>query len=538
MPDSRSAESAATESMRATSADTLAYQRPPIQLELMEHDIPFPSIEHTYTEVPNEVLSTNKAPASADKGIKIEEESPAPDPTGIDDIVAFEKPSDKIFFLKRFISGHPRLDVLLEVGAGQLHPSADNEAEFAVWEASDNLYIYRTAGPDIKVLQSMGRVEYTANDITMAHLKHSFGQKTCGFVGMRDAHGQLCMLKLAISGTSFHPHRNEDKSDFVFHAKWTARVKNLAKEMGINLKTIYDGHGRKTLAENVGNWRAGHVEKKLSTHIVWTFLAMYGMKVKTGKVSQKDLRQLRRRLREEGVQPKFEIHLSRGPCGTPQRPGRCVPFVRRLAQITGIREAEELDSFVEEVEGQANIVYDGFEEDERHPQTNDSHQGGTNEAFQSSGSSPLPQLKISAKVARRFGRSLRKFKRLTDDITKPYPPTPVTEEEFLQMNPYEQASSQSRFWEDSGPPFSDRQRRLAALEEGRDRRARKHEIRRRRAAATVHEATQHSTGKIDVQNHTLGCWLTTCWERNVCTRESLGQSSQFEPATAMRTLTM
>ncbi|KZL68759.1 hypothetical protein CT0861_12960 [Colletotrichum tofieldiae] len=474
-----SAESAATESMRATSADTLAYQRPPIQLELMEYDVPFPSIEHTYTETPNEVSSTNKAPASADNSIKIKEDSPVTYPTAIGEAVdkSFEKPSDKIFFLKRFVDGHPRLDVLLEVGAGQLHPSANDEAEFAVWEASDKLYIYRTAGPDIKVLQSVGSIEYTADHMALAHLKHGFGQKTCGFVGMRDAHGQLRLLKLAISGTSFHPHRNEDKSDFVFHAKWTTRVKYIAKELGINLKTIYDAHGGKTSAETVGNWRAGHVEKKLSTHIVWTFLTMYGMQFKTGKVYRKDLRGLRLRLREEGLQPKFEIHLSRGPCGTSQRPGRCVPFEEnvildgsippkappRKVDKTGHQEridipcaydseAEDLDSFVQEVEGQANI------------------------------------LRISSKAARQFGKSLRKFKRLADDIKKPYPPTPVTEEQFLQMTPYEHASSQSHFWEDSGTPFSDRQRRSAAL----DRRARKNETRRRRAAAAANEAAHHS----------------------------------------------
>ncbi|GJC80944.1 hypothetical protein ColLi_03782 [Colletotrichum liriopes] len=493
-----SAESAATESMRATSADTLAYQRPPIQLELMEYDVPFPSIEHTYTETPNEVSSTNKAPASADNSIKIKEDSPVPDHTAIGESVdkSFEKPSDKIFFLKRFVDGHPRLDVLLEVGAGQLHPSANDEAEFAVWEASDKLYIYRTAGPDIKVLQSVGSVEYTADHMALAHLKHGFGQKTCGFVGMRDANGQLRLLKLAISGTSFHPHRNEDKSDFVFHAKWTTRVKNVAKELGINLKTIYDAHGGKTSAETVGNWRAGHVEKKLSTHIVWTFLTMYGMQVKTGKVYRKDLRGLRLRLREEGLQPKFEIHLSRGPCGTSQRPGRKVDKTghqeRTDIPCAYDSEAEDLDSFVEEVEGQANIVYDGFEEDAHHPRTRDSNQGGSNEALQSSGPSPLPQLRISTKVARRFGKSLRKFKRLADDIKKPYPPTPVTEEQFLQMTPYEHASSQSRFWEGPGTPFSDRQRRSAALEDRRDRRARKNEMRRRRAAAAANEATHHS----------------------------------------------
>ncbi|KAK1982952.1 hypothetical protein LZ30DRAFT_589433, partial [Colletotrichum cereale] len=266
---------------------------------------------------------------------KIEEQSLAPESSATEAIIDTDKAPEKIYFLKRFFDDHPRLDVLLEVGAGQLHMST-KIAEFAIWEAiDDSLYIYRQAGLGFKVLQSVGNVEYTGT-VSMSKDKHSFGQKTCGFVGTRDAKGQLQILKLAISGTSFTPRRDEDKHDFIFDAKWANRVKQFAKKMKINLRTIYDGHSRKTKPENIGNWRSGHIEKKLSTHIVWTFLSMYRLIDQSGKVSLKNFLELRQLLQHEGRKPRFELHLSRGPCGTPQRVGRCVPFVSKLSKLTGI----------------------------------------------------------------------------------------------------------------------------------------------------------------------------------------------------------
>ncbi|KAK2060494.1 hypothetical protein LY76DRAFT_615045 [Colletotrichum caudatum] len=446
---------------------------------------------------------------------QLEGESRSAPESTTNNTVPSAKPSEKLFFFKRLIDGHPRLDVLLQVGTGRLHPGTHKE-EFAIWEACDDLYIYRKDGPEINVLQSIGSVEYQDPMSSVSKVKHSFGQKTCGFVGVRDSNGQLQVLKLAISGTSFHPCRERDKKDFLFDAKWASRVKQYAQRMNINLRTIYDGQSQKVTPENLGNWRAGHVEKKLSTHIVWTFLATYGLVDKTRKVSLKDLRQLRQRLRKKGWKPRFELHISRAPCGTPERAGRCVPFVQRLSQLTGVHftihsweenvildgsvpakrtprevetpqevettgqdraespgiynsKAEDLEAFLDDPEAQTNIVFDGFEE---------------------------PPIKISSRAAKKFGKSIDKFKRQESHINgirKPYPATPTSEEQFQQIYLYGRmlASSQSHFWEDNSP-LNSRRRQSVASEENRRRRARKLDT-RRRSAVSAGEATQHST---------------------------------------------
>ncbi|WDK15144.1 hypothetical protein CGRA01v4_06425 [Colletotrichum graminicola] len=443
-----------------------------------------------------------------DGDIEIKEESPAPESASLGDIFASEKSCEKIFFFKRFFNGHPRFDVLLQIGTGSLHPGT-NKAEFAVWEACDDMYIYRKGGAEIKLLQSIGNVEYVDPTSSTSKVKHTFAKKTCGFVGTRDSDSQLRVLKLAVSGTSFKPRREEDKNDFIFHAKWATRVKQFAKRMKINLRTIYDGHNQKATPDNIGNWRAGHIEKKLATHIVWTFLSKFRLVSKTRKVFLEDFRRLRQCLRQKGLKPHFELHLSRAPCGTPHKAGRCVPFVQKLAQLTGINftihsweenmildgsvpsrlpprevkkfgpqdgaesfgandsEDEDLEAFLDEAEAQTNIVFDGFEE----------------------------PLKISGRAAQNFANSIRRFKRQereADSILKPMPPTPVLEDPFWQSNPWERApaSSRSHFWEDT-TPVSSRRRQSITSEARRGRRARKLEARRRRSAASASEVTQH-----------------------------------------------
>ncbi|WQF75236.1 hypothetical protein CDEST_00250 [Colletotrichum destructivum] len=291
------------------------------------------SIEETCNEITNEMPDTDNTDVSPTVNIDVEmnEESRFLE----DATVVYNKLTERIFFFKRMKSEHPRLDVLFQVGGGTLRPGTHDGNDYAVWEASESLYIYRTSGPDFQVLQSVASVEYITNNSQKSRIRNQFSLKTCGFIGMRDSEGRIQVLKSAISGTEFIPVREQDKQDFLFDAKWVARVKLLAKLLRINLRTPYDGRSKPTSDGNVGNWRAGHIEKKLSTHMVYTLLAMY--QKKKGKVTLKDLRHLGRLLREEGRNLKFEIHLSRGPCGTPHRSGQCVPFVRRLARITGVR---------------------------------------------------------------------------------------------------------------------------------------------------------------------------------------------------------
>ncbi|OBR13300.1 hypothetical protein CH63R_02026 [Colletotrichum higginsianum IMI 349063] len=174
--------------------------------------------------------------------------------------------------------------------------------------------------PTVNIDVEMNEESRSLEDATVVYNKPT--ERIFFFKRMKSEHPRLDVLF-------------QDKQDFLFDAKWVARVKVLAKLLRINLRTPFDGHSKPTSDGNVGNWRAGHIEKKLSTHMVYTLLAMY--QKKKGKVTLKDLRHLRQILREEGFKPEFEIHLSRGPCGTPHRLGLCVPFVRRLSQITGVK---------------------------------------------------------------------------------------------------------------------------------------------------------------------------------------------------------
>lgn len=317
---------------RLTSETLCCTDRAAIQLELMDCDIPFPTVEHSQNA--GWKLSTT-APSVDETALTNSRDIVDVKRESLGNDVVRDQHSDKIFFLKRMVDQHPRVDVLIQIGEAQLRAGAkETEVDYAIWEVNRDLYVYRQDGPVVKTLQSIGSVEYSCEGRPIQKVKHLFSQKTCGFIGSRDDRGELHIHKMAVSGTSFTPQRDVDKIDFLYHVKWTKRVKRLAKEIGINLRTIYDGRKKKATEEDFGNWRAGHVEKKLSAHIVYTFFAMFGIK---GEVTIQHLNQLKVNLQEQGLTPAFEIHLSRGPCGTLRRAGRCVPFVRKLALATGIR---------------------------------------------------------------------------------------------------------------------------------------------------------------------------------------------------------
>ncbi|KAJ0165946.1 hypothetical protein CTA2_9351 [Colletotrichum tanaceti] len=389
--------------------------------------------------------ATTNVPPAVNNSVNMDEESQLLEHA----IVVHDKPHEKFFFLKRMKNNRPRLDVLFRIGQGFLHPGAHESEDYAVWEASDSLYLYRTTGPNLQILQSVASVEYTAKNSQVSRIKTEFSLKTCGIIGTRDSEGRLQILKTAISGTEFIPVRAQDRQDFLFDAKWAARVKLLAKLLQINLRTPFDGHGKSISDGNVGNWRAGHIEKKLSTHVVYTLLAMHGRR--TGKVSLEDLRQLKQILQEKNFKPD---------------------------------EAQELNMFIDGADQQPNIVFDGYEEAE---QRRKSRSAGLQDEDQSDS-----QRAISPRSKRRFKSSLKQFRR---PIIKPIPPTPVTKD------PSERVPSQSHYWEDpwsrspSARPLTGRERRSVALENAKSRRAHKSEVRRQREVATADgEATQQSAG--------------------------------------------
>ncbi|KAL3300081.1 hypothetical protein RB213_008625 [Colletotrichum asianum] len=102
------------------------------------------------------------------------------------------------------------------------------------------------------------------------------------------------------------------------------------------MRTFYDGHGRQAREEDRGNWAAAHCEKKLTAFAVHAFLQHY--QIPRGQITLQTLAQLKNCLEHESTPPlELEVHVSRGPCGMPERPGTCVKFVKRLGKACGIR---------------------------------------------------------------------------------------------------------------------------------------------------------------------------------------------------------
>ncbi|OHF03786.1 hypothetical protein CORC01_01105 [Colletotrichum orchidophilum] len=513
---------------------------PVIVLERRSCDVALPTVElrrssQLSLSMSDRVPSASQAPTTSTKNdiehVEVEKEASV-----IEDVVIFDKPTEKIFFLKRMEEGRPHFDVLVEVGQGQMRLNAKQaEIEYAIWEANEDLFIYRQAGPDIRILQSLGSVEYRgANDDK--YVKHKFSIKTCGFIGHRDANRQLNIMMLAVSGKSFLPHREADKKDFLHHCKWHKRVKNMARHLNLNLRTFYDGAGKPMTAENCGDWRAGHVEKKLATHVAYAMLNFYDIQPsKKNDVSLRDLDQLRQQLRSKGLTPRFEIHLSRGPCGTSTRPGQCIPFENNVildgsvppkpkarpvneelsalhhqANLAGPSldydsEEEDLRIHLAEAEGRGDdIVYDGFEPVEDEPCTYNARATDDHNTADTT-SSPLPQLHVPAEVAAKFGENLRqkftrKEKPAADSIDTSTETAKTTEsmeeiERELFHIELHRAPSQSQYWEEPAPSTHQGQTRTPRADNTKQRRARKIEKRKERAAAAKMEKKRARASK-------------------------------------------
>ncbi|TKW51553.1 hypothetical protein CTA1_10319 [Colletotrichum tanaceti] len=373
--------------------------------------------------------ATTNVPPAVNNSVNMDEESQLLEHA----IVVHDKPHEKFFFLKRMKNNRPRLDVLFRIGQGFLHPGAHESEDYAVWEASDSLYLYRTTGPNLQILQSVASVEYTAKNSQVSRIKTEFSLKTCGIIGTRDSEGRLQILKTAISGTEFIPVRAQDRQDFLFDAKWAARVKLLAKLLQINLRTPFDGHGKSISDGNEENVVLG---------------GSVPVRAPTKKIDK----------------------------------GRRQGERERSSSLDS--EAQELNMFIDGADQQPNIVFDGYEEAE---QRRKSRSAGLQDEDQSDS-----QRAISPRSKRRFKSSLKQFRR---PIIKPIPPTPVTKDPServpSQSHYWEDPWSRSP----SARPLTGRERRSVALENAKSRRAHKSEVRRQREVATADgEATQQSAG--------------------------------------------
>ncbi|KAK1503735.1 hypothetical protein CABS01_09124 [Colletotrichum abscissum] len=539
---------------------------PVIVLERRSCDVAVPSVEVHRQSLPPTidriVTPGSKKPEHTDIEVAVKREpvtegdSSTPSPRNI-------------YFFKRMVDGRPHFDALQEIDSGRTQLSDEQaNTEYALWETEQGDFIYKQSGTDFRVLKCIGNAEYRGEEGD-AQVKHKFATKTLGFIAIRGPDSSLDVLKLAVSGTSFIPLR-ESKDNFLYHARWHRRVKRIARHLGLNLRTFYDGAGKPMTADNCGNWRAGHIEKKLATYMVYAMVFAHDIKpADSHDISLKDLNRLRKRLRYQGLAPHYEIHISRAPCGTPQRPGQCIPFENNLildgsvphrprtrpvnkelsalhsqeylavSSLSSDYDSEEEDLLVHlaEAEGRKDdIVYDGFEIAEDEPRNYDACAADDDEAETTdTDSSPLPQQHIPPEVATKFGENLRaKFTRKEKHTTGSTPETTESTESVEEIErelsyvDLDRPPSQSQYWEAPATASTDvarPSRRGASKADSKMRRSLK--VKKRRAKAL---GKKHS-GNTQTQNAVLlGCWLTACWTRGLCFCGSPGGDTRLKSA--------
>ncbi|KAF9877893.1 hypothetical protein CkaCkLH20_04469 [Colletotrichum karsti] len=520
--------------MTSTPAETAS--EPVIALEMMDYDVAVLTTEHRPNSTPSPSSSSqvaiSESPASE---LAVKHEDDDLDLRSFANLhIAIDKtPTDNIFFFKRMTDAGPRFDALMEVGRGELLPGSEYNIENGMWEVHDGLYVLRKTGPSFKVLQSIGKAQYEAGR-SWHKAKHIFSLKTCAFLANRDASGSLHVLCLCISGDRFKLV-DPNNADVLHNPRWTRRVKEIAKLLDLKMGSPYDSHGKKATAQDVGDWAAGHTEKKLSAFLVYALLQAYGCRTHR-KVTIHDLRSLRKTLRAKGIAPRFEIHLTRAPCGTPKKPGKCVAFVQRLSHLTGVevtinyweqnvildgtvppRTKKKASDFQgngnEHGGGDDDHASDSEEEDlqthlaEKYPDdwgliVRDGFDEVNEDDASSRHSSPFPQQIISPEAVQNFRKKIsEKFKRARDDITKPYPPTPVWEDITQSNNFHPKQASTSFYFNDDTPSEGDtptladlklRKNRAAKAEAKEARKQKKREAREKAAAAAAVAASANN----------------------------------------------
>ncbi|KAI3535535.1 hypothetical protein CSPX01_11351 [Colletotrichum filicis] len=516
----------------ASTGEQRSSSGPVIVLERRSCDVAVPSVEVHRQSLPPTidriVTPGSKKPEHTDIEVAVKREP-------VTEGDSSTQSPRNIYFFKRMVDGRPHFDALQEIDSGRTQLSDEQAStEYALWETEQGDFIYKQSGTDFRVLKCIGNAEYRGEEGD-AQVKHKFATKTSGFIAIRGSDSSLDVLKLAVSGTSFIPLR-ESKDNFLYHARWHRRVKRMARHLGLNLRTFYDGAGKPMTADNCGNWRAGHIEKKLATYMVYAMVFAHDIKpADSHDISLKDLNRLRKRLRYQGLAPHYEIHISRAPCGTPQRPGQCIPFENNLildgsvphrprtrrvnkelsalhsqeylavSSLSCDYDSEEEDLLVHlaEAEGRKDdIVYDGFEIAEDEPRTCDACAADDDEAETTdTDSSPLPQQHIPPEVATKFGENLRaKFTRKEKHTTESTPETTESTESVEEIErelsyvDLDRPPSQSQYWEAPATASTDVARpvrRGASKADSKMRRSLK--VKKRRAKAL---GKKHSGGSV------------------------------------------
>lgn len=509
---------------------------------LMEHDLPIPTTEHASTPPRPHVREGNSI------GALVKEESTEFKEDIILSPVSTSTPparKERIFFFKKITDGIPHIDVLFQVGEGELLPGTPQyEIENGLREASDGLFIFRQTGPQFKVLQSAISAMFEEKGASRAAIREHISLKTAAFVGNRDAHGELHILKFTMSGNFFQSPTGQNTDMVMHHGKWKNRVKKLARVLGLNMRTLYDGAGRKATPEDYGNWAAGHCEKKLSTFIVYALLRMFGFRAED--LTKEDLDLLKNTLSAHGLRPRFEIHLTRAPCGSARKPGCCIQFVHRLAYATGIdftinqwednvildgtvpprplAKGANLD-IVAEIERQRAMLNDDedeVEDDEAADfdfylasQYEDNWRGIVFDGFDPAQDKPAPARQpspasnISPEARQNFAKTIQcKFGR------KKSPPDIVRQRRAANTKKAEDQARRKKKLEKRP------RKNAAAAAADRDAAGRDVEL----EAVAVRDIQTHPTrtthqtlGKSTITSTTkTGCRLTQCWDRGVC----------------------
>ncbi|TEA21550.1 hypothetical protein C8034_v005697 [Colletotrichum sidae] len=504
-----------SESTRA-SEETVSPADGVITLERMGHDVPYPSVEHTLSR-----------PASV----------PGHESIVMTDfaILPSHKPRQRIYFFKRIFDGCPRFDALIAVGEGTVLPNTP-EYNFnkSLWEVTENLYVFRKEGPQFVVLQSISTALFQTNT-SAAKTKWVYQPKTLGFLAIRNANGEMHVLKMTISGSKFSAHPSHTST--LRGNKWTSRVKHLASMLGLKMSSIYDGCGKRATAEDRGNWAAGHCEKKLATFAVYSMLYFHKVRPGTdfGHVTRSELNALKSILHGKERHKEFEIHISRPPCGTPKRPGACVSYVSKLGRAAGIdftihqwkqnlildgsvpahvpkstgkqsyqrdedssddccdSEQEDLDVDVADTHDDwRDYVFDGFDEasDDVHLQSIRTVNSRASSTLSQQEVSPQALHDFAERIKRDFGH---KDRRPRDEVPKPYPPTPASQEDFNKILSPIQNQSSSHYFEEpqqsAGNEIGQRMR-SARAEAKKRRRDRMQDQKKKRAA--IEEAAKNA----------------------------------------------
>lgn len=146
------------------------------------------------------------------------------------------------------------------------------------------------------------------------------------------------ILASAFSGGVGHPIGAE----MVLGPDWSQKVQHLAKIMGLQMGSPFDGPAGRTVP---GQWHCSHSEKKLAAFAASTLLALIGqLPAEFDSITLDQLAAIREHKWAYGERPNLQIHITRSPCQL------CEKFVRFLSSFMQVDIAIHTGGFVQDAE--------------------------------------------------------------------------------------------------------------------------------------------------------------------------------------------